>query len=73
MVYYFLPTGKLHKKTYVTKLNNLHSNFETGFYKNWLDNVNSSFDSNSKEKLFMKQLARVLKIICLLPTILASI
>ena len=46
-----LPTGKLHKRTRVRQLNNLPSNFETDFFKNWLDNVDSSFDSNFQRKI----------------------
>ena len=42
MVFYSLPMGKLNKKTKVKKLNNLPSNFETDFSKNWLENVHSS-------------------------------
>lgn len=51
MPYYSLPFGKLHKKTRVTKLKNLPSNFENDFYKNWLDNVDSSFDLNFQRKI----------------------
>lgn len=42
MVFYSLPMGKLNKKAKVKKLNNLPSNFETDFSKNWLENVHSS-------------------------------
>ena len=42
MVFYSLPMGKINKKTKVKKLNNLPSNFETDFSKNWLENVHSS-------------------------------
>ena len=52
MAYYSsLPTAKLHKRTRVRQLNNLPSNFETDFFKNWLDNVDSSFDSNFQRKI----------------------
>ena len=51
MAYYSLAFGKLYKKTRVKKLKNLPSNFETDFYKNWLDNVDSSFDLNFQRKI----------------------
>lgn len=51
MPYYSLPFGKVHKKTRVTKLKNLPSYFENDFYKNWLDNVDSSFDLNFQRKI----------------------
>ena len=50
ITYCSLPNGKLHKKTEVKKSKNLPNNFETDFYKNWLDNVDSSFDTNFQKK-----------------------
>ena len=51
MTYYSLSTGKLNKKTKIRKLSNLPCDFKTDFHKNWLDNVDSSFDSNFQQKI----------------------
>lgn len=50
ITYCSLLTGKPHKKTEVKKSKDLPSNFETDFYKNWLDNVDSFFDTNFQKK-----------------------
>ena len=46
-----MPTGKLHKKENIRKLNNLPKNFEVDFYKNRLDSVDGTFDSTFQRKL----------------------
>ena len=51
MGFYSLPTGKLHKKRKTRKLNNLPMNFEGYFYKNKLDNIDGTFDSNFQRKM----------------------
>ena len=51
MAFYYLPTGKLHKTENIRKLNNFAKNFEAGFYKNRLYNMDEAFDSNFQRKL----------------------
>ena len=51
MTFYCWPMGKLNKKNKVKNLNNLSSNFETDFYKNLLENVDSSLDSDFQRKI----------------------
>lgn len=46
MASYFLPTGKLHKKENIRKLNNLPKKFKADLYRNILDNTDGAFDSN---------------------------
>lgn len=47
MAYCSLPTGKLHKN----ENNNLPKNFEYDFYKNRLDSIDGSLDSNFQRSL----------------------
>ena len=51
MAFHSLPTGKLHKKENIRKLNNLPKNFEVDFYKNRIDSVDGTFDSTFQRKL----------------------
>ena len=51
MSFISLPTGKLHKKTEITKLKNFHAGYLGRFYRNLADNVDSSLGSNSYGKI----------------------
>ena len=50
MAFYSFPITSLIKKGKVKKCNNLPSNFKTDFYKNWLENIDSSVDSDFQRK-----------------------
>lgn len=68
MVFYYLPMGKLNKKTKVKTSNNLPSNFETDFSKIGLKMfIHHHSVLIFEEKLFQKHPAKMLKIICSLP------
>ena len=45
MVYYSLPTGKLHKKTKTKKLAKIPASYEKRFYKTLANPFDKSFDT----------------------------
>ena len=61
MAFYSLPRRRLIKETKVKKFNNLPSNFETDFYKNWLENVDSSVDSDFQKKVILETQSKHVK------------
>ena len=53
--YYSLPRVRLHEKKKIKKLNNLRSNFETSFYKNWAEEIDASFDLDFQRKIVSEE------------------
>ena len=46
-----LPRNRLHKKKETTRLNNLPSNLVESFYKDWLDSIDFSQDTDFQQQL----------------------
>ena len=53
--YYSLLRVRLREKKKVKKLNNLPNNFEMSFYKNWAEEINSTFSSNFQRKVVSEE------------------
>ena len=46
-----LPHARIHKKEPTKKLNNLHRNFAESFYKDWLDEIDFSGNTDFQQSI----------------------
>ena len=46
-----LPRNRIHKREETKRLNNLPSNFVESFYKDWLDGIDFSQDTDFQQQL----------------------
>ena len=53
-LHYSLPRVKLHEKKKTKKLNNLPSNFEKNFYKNWAEEIDGVINSDFQRKVIFE-------------------
>ena len=54
--YHSLPRAKLFEKKKTKRLNNLPSNLEKTFYKEWAEEIDSSLDSASQRSILTNQM-----------------